>query len=61
MYKVTNNLTPIYLQDLFVTRVSHYSLRDSEGNSFSLNLERIILSAPLVIVERHYGIGCLNL
>ena len=34
MYKVTNNLTPMYLQDLFVTRVSHYSLRDSEGKLF---------------------------
>ena len=26
--------TPMYLQDLFVTRVSHYSLRDSEGKQF---------------------------
>ena len=34
MYKVTNNLTPMYLQDLFVTRVSHYRLRDSEGKQF---------------------------
>ena len=34
MYKVTNNLTPMYLQDLFVIRVSHYSLRDSEGKLF---------------------------
>jgi hypothetical protein len=34
MYKFTNNLTPMYLQDLFVTRVSHYSLRDSEGKLF---------------------------
>ena len=34
MYKVTNNLTRMYLQDLFVTRVSHYSLRDSEGKLF---------------------------
>ena len=34
MYKVTNNLTPMYLQDLFVTRVSHHSLRDSEGKLF---------------------------
>ena len=34
MYKVTNNLTPMYLQDLFVTRVSHYNLRDSEGKLF---------------------------
>jgi hypothetical protein len=34
MYKVTNNLTPMYLQDLFVTRVSHYRLRDSEGKLF---------------------------
>jgi hypothetical protein len=34
MYKVTNNLTPIYLQDLFVTRVSHYRLRDSECKLF---------------------------
>jgi hypothetical protein len=34
MYKVTNNLTLMYLQDLFVTRVSHYSLRDSEGKLF---------------------------
>ena len=63
MYKFTNNLTPMNLQDLFVTRVSHYSLRDSEGklNCFFLNLERIILSALLVIVELHYGIACLNL
>jgi hypothetical protein len=34
MYKVTNNLTPMYLQDLFVTRVTHYRLRDSEGKLF---------------------------
>jgi hypothetical protein len=62
MYKVTNNLTPMYLQDLFVTRVSHYSLRDSEGKLFLPKpIERIILSAPLVIVELHYGIACLNL
>ncbi len=31
MYKVMKNLTPMYLQELFVTRVSHYRLRDSEG------------------------------
>jgi hypothetical protein len=30
MYKVTNNLTPMYLQDLFVTRVSHYRLREGK-------------------------------
>ncbi len=34
MYKVMNNLTPMYLQELFVTRVSHYRLRDSEGKLF---------------------------
>jgi hypothetical protein len=62
MYKVTNNLTPMYLQDLFVTRVSHYIVSEIlKANCFSLNLERIILNAPLVIVELHYGIACLNL
>ena len=34
MYKVMNNLTPMYLQELFVTRVSHYRLGDSEGKLF---------------------------
>ena len=34
MYKVMNNLTPMYLQELFVTRVSHYRLRVSEGKLF---------------------------
>ena len=33
-YKVMNNLTPMYLQELFVTRVSHYRLGDSEGKLF---------------------------
>jgi hypothetical protein len=62
MYKVTNNLTPMYLQDLFVTRVSHYIGSEIlKANCFFLNLERIILSAPLVKVELHYGIACLNL
>jgi hypothetical protein len=62
MYKVTNNLTPMYLQDLFATRVSHYIVSEIlKANCFSLNLERIILNAPLVIVELHYGIACLNL
>ena len=31
MYKVMNNLTHMYLQELFVTTVSHYTLRYSEG------------------------------
>ncbi|XP_028412099.1 uncharacterized protein LOC114534825 [Dendronephthya gigantea] len=34
MYKVRNNLTPMYLQDLFVTRVNHYSLRNTNGKLF---------------------------
>ncbi len=29
-----NNLTPMYLQELFVTRVSHYRLGDSECKLF---------------------------
>ena len=62
MYKITNNLTPMYLQDLFVTRVIVTIVSEIlKANCFSLNLERIILSAPLVIVELHYGIACLDL
>ena len=52
MYKVTNNLTPMYLQDLFVTRVSHYSLRDSEGKLFLPKPRTDYLKGPVIIYGR---------
>ena len=39
MYKILNNHTPKYLQEMFTTRTSTYNLRDSE-NKLSLPLPR---------------------